>query len=82
MSDQQGTPSTPELDRTETEVQEWAVQCHTLDGGLHTGRLFTTELEAIESGKRLERINGAQWWLVSRWRFVTVNTTPWAKVET
>lgn len=65
----------------ETDLTEWAIQCHTRDGDLHTGRHFTTEREAIESGERLERINGAQWWLVSRRRVVTVETSPWVKTE-
>lgn len=66
---------------TYTEVNEWAVQCRTRGGDLHTGRPFTTEREAISSGDRLAQINGSDWWLVSRLRIVTVETCPWREAE-
>lgn len=48
------------------EATEWAVQCHTSDSKLHTGRPFPTREQAEESGARLTQINGAEWWVVSR----------------
>lgn len=67
-----------ENDAIVTDCHEWAIQCHDRDGNLFTGRPFVTEREARESGDRLTRINGAEWWLVSRRRIVTVETFPWA----
>lgn len=74
------TDHTAEQARIDTEVTEWAIQCHTRTGSLHTGRAFTTRAEAERSGQRLADINGADWWLISRLREVTVITTPWERL--
>lgn len=71
---------TPENDVIETGVTEWAIQCFTRTGGVYTGSAYTTRKAAEESGDRLSRINGAEWWLIARERVVTVNTSPWIRV--
>ena len=69
-----------ENDAFTTDLIEWAVQCLTRDGDTYTGKGHISRKEAQASGERLERINGAQWWLVSRRRVVTVETSPWSCV--
>lgn len=68
-----------ESDAITTHCDEWAIQCHTRDGDLYTGRAHTRKSEAMASGQRLERINGAEWWIVTRRRIVTVETSPWTR---
>lgn len=63
-----------------TDCHEWAIQCYDRDGGLFTGRSFATRRGAEESGDRLTKINGAEWWLITRRREVTVETSPWSRV--
>lgn len=65
-----------------THVDEFAVRCLTRDGELYTGNPRTSLREAVASGERLERINGADWWVVTRRRVVTVETSPWTNPTT
>ena len=71
--------ATGEVDRIVTGVTEWAIRCRTRDGDQFTGRAFITDREAIASGERLARINGVEWWLVTRRRKVTVETSEWER---
>jgi hypothetical protein len=68
-----------ETDVINTSLTEWAVQCVTRDGNLYTGRPMTSRKDAQESGERLTRISVAEWWLVTRRRVVTVETSPWTR---
>ena len=68
-----------ENDVLTTGVTEWAIRCLTSDGDTYTGTAFTSRTKAEDSGARLTQINGAEWWLVSRTRVVTVETSPWTR---
>lgn len=68
------------IDVIDTEITEWAIQCFTRDGDVYTGSAYTTRNAAEASGERLARINGAEWWLITRRRAVTVRTSPWTSV--
>jgi hypothetical protein len=67
-------------DTITTDCHEWAIQCYDRDGKLFTGRPFVSRREAEQSGARLTQINGADWWLISRRRVVTVETSEWSCV--